>query len=92
MALGLPGLNMTGGTLAPAQNPVSGARDVTNQSESGEAQGYAGSVINNFSFGQSSLTSKFGAVSGGSELSTLLWIVGLGVVAAVGWYFWKGRK
>lgn len=88
MALGLPG----GGGLAVSQNPISGARDVNNQSESGEAQGYAGSVFNTFSFGQSSLTSKFGAVSGGSELSTLLWIVGFGVVAAGAWYFWKGRK
>ena len=88
----MPGLSMTGGTLAPAQSPQSGARDVVNDSASGEAQGYAGSVINNLSFGQSSLTSKFGAVSGGSELSTLLWVIGAGAVLALGWYLWKKRS
>lgn len=86
----LPGLSSLtgGGGLQVSQNPVSGARDIKNDSTSGGAEGLAGSIVNNFSFGQSKLTSK---LSGAGESSVLIWVaVGGAVLVALWW--WKNRK
>lgn len=86
----LPGLSSLtgGGGLSVSQNPVSGARDIKNESESGKAEGLSGSVVNNLSFGSSKLTSK---LSGGSELATLAWIAGGAALLGLGWW-WIKRK
>ena len=67
----IPNLNV-------AQNPISGMRDLSNESGSGAAAGTVGSVINNFALGGSKLTSEVG---GSSESKVLLWLglAGLGV-------------
>lgn len=88
--LSLPGLGSLtgGGGLSVSQNPQSGARDIANDSDSGAAEGLAGSIVNNFSFGSSKLTSKLSAAS---ESGVLVWIAaGAAVLAALWW--WKNRK
>jgi hypothetical protein len=87
----LPGFDSLtgGGGLAVSQNPSSGARDVTNDSKSGSAEGYTGSIVNNFSFGSSQLTSKLGSVGG--DMRTLIWVGVGGAVLALVWWIWKKR-
>ena len=86
----IPGLGSLtgGGGLSVSQNPSSGARDVANDSGSGGAEGLAGSIVNNMSFGSSKLTSK---LSGSAESSVLVWLA-VGGAVLVGLWIWKNRK
>lgn len=87
----LPGLKSLtgGGGLAVSQNPNSGARDVTNDSTSGGAEGLSGSIVNNLSFGSSKLTSKLSG--SGSEVGVLVWIAGGAALLGLLWW-WIKRK
>lgn len=88
--ISLPGLGSLtgGGGLSVSQNPSSGARDIANESGSGGSEGLAGSIVNNFSFGQSKLTSKLSAAG---ESVALWWVLGgVALIGALWW--WKNRK
>lgn len=73
-------------------NSSSAKADTKNTvSASGGETGTSGGVVNNYSFGSSSLSASTGSLAGSAK-SVWVWL--LGGLAAVGaiWWIWKGRK